>query len=78
MYNFKEIEKKWQNYWTKNKTFEASNDSSKEKFYYLVEFPYPSGSGLHVGHVMGCIWSSCRTIRNKESYSSISCGKRKY
>ncbi|MBE6138715.1 MAG: leucine--tRNA ligase [Firmicutes bacterium] len=51
MYNFKEIEKKWQNYWKENKTFEASNDSEKEKFYYLVEFPYPSGSGLHVGHV---------------------------
>ena len=51
MYNFKEIEKKWQNYWKENKTFEASNDSEKEKFYYLVEFPYPSGAGLHVGHV---------------------------
>lgn len=51
MYNFKEIEKKWQNYWQENETFKASNDSEKEKFYYLVEFPYPSGAGLHVGHV---------------------------
>ena len=51
MYNFKEIEKKWQNYWKENESFKASNDSEKEKFYYLVEFPYPSGSGLHVGHV---------------------------
>ena len=51
MYNFKEIEKKWQNYWLENKTFRALNDSSKKKFYYLVEFPYPSGAGLHVGHV---------------------------
>ena len=51
MYNFKEIEKKWQNYWDEKKTFEASNTSDKEKYYVLVEFPYPSGSGLHVGHV---------------------------
>ena len=51
MYNFKEIEKKWQNYWKENETFKTSNNSDKEKFYYLVEFPYPSGAGLHVGHV---------------------------
>jgi len=51
MYNFNEIEKKWQKYWDENKTFNVLNDSEKEKFYYLVEFPYPSGSGLHVGHV---------------------------
>lgn len=46
-----EIEKKWQNYWEENNSFKAENNSDKEKFYYLVEFPYPSGSGLHVGHV---------------------------
>ena len=51
MYNTKEIEKKWQKYWEDNKTFVASNDSDKPKYYYLVEFPYPSGAGLHVGHV---------------------------
>jgi leucyl-tRNA synthetase len=51
MYNFKEIEKKWQDYWNKNNTFMASNKSKKDKYYILVEFPYPSGSGLHVGHV---------------------------
>ncbi len=50
-YNFTEIEKKWQKYWEEHHTFQASNDSKKEKFYYLVEFPYPSGAGLHVGHV---------------------------
>ena len=50
MYNFKEIEKKWQNYWDENKTFNVDIDHSKKKFYMLVEFPYPSGSGLHVGH----------------------------
>ena len=49
--NIKEIEKKWQDYWLKNKSFEAFNNSEKEKYYILVEFPYPSGSGLHVGHV---------------------------
>lgn len=51
MYNFNEIEKKWQKYWEDNNIFVASNDSEKPKYYYLVEFPYPSGSGLHVGHV---------------------------
>ena len=50
MYNFKEIEKKWQNYWDKNKTFKVKNEG-KNPYYILVEFPYPSGSGLHVGHV---------------------------
>lgn len=51
MYNTKEIEKKWQNYWKEKRLFNASNNSKKEKYYILVEFPYPSGSGLHVGHV---------------------------
>ena len=50
MYNFSEIEKKWQNYWIENNKFSADVDNSKNKFYMLVEFPYPSGSGLHVGH----------------------------
>ncbi len=51
-YNFKEIEKKWQKYWLDHKTFKAeTNDKSKKPYYILVEFPYPSGSGLHVGHV---------------------------
>jgi leucyl-tRNA synthetase len=51
MYNFSEIEKKWQKRWNDNKTFEAKNGDSKEPYYVLVEFPYPSGAGLHVGHV---------------------------
>ncbi len=46
-----EIEKKWQKIWQDGHYFEAKNDSDKEKYYILVEFPYPSGSGLHVGHV---------------------------
>lgn len=45
------VEKKWQEYWKNHHTFEAHIDKSKEKYYYLVEFPYPSGAGLHVGHV---------------------------
>lgn len=53
-YNFKEVEKKWQNYWEKNKTFKTDEwDFSKPKFYALDMFPYPSASGLHVGHVAG-------------------------
>ena len=51
MYNFTKVEKKWQKYWEENKTFNAVNGSEKEPYYVLVEFPYPSGSGLHVGHV---------------------------
>ena len=52
MCNFKEIEKKWQKYWIDNESFKAINGDTKRKPYYiLVEFPYPSGAGLHVGHV---------------------------
>ncbi len=49
--NTLEIEKKWQDYWDNHHTFEAKNNDSKPPYYVLVEFPYPSGSGLHVGHV---------------------------
>ena len=49
-YDYKKIEKKWQQIWDENKTFAASNESDKPKFYALIEFPYPSGQGLHVGH----------------------------
>ena len=48
--NFKAIEQKWQNFWREHKTFEAKNEG-KDPYYILVEFPYPSGAGLHVGHV---------------------------
>ena len=51
MSNYTSIEKKWQQYWEDEKVFVADNKSSKPKYYYLVEFPYPSGAGLHVGHV---------------------------
>ncbi len=56
-YNFKETEKKWQDYWQANNTFAAPNDSSKPKYYVLDMFPYPSGAGLHVGHPLGYIAS---------------------
>ena len=49
-YDFTAIEKKWQKVWADGKVFAAENGSDKEKFYALVEFPYPSGAGLHVGH----------------------------
>lgn len=50
-YDFKTIEEKWQKRWEAEGTFRASNDTSKPKFYGLVEFPYPSGVGMHVGHI---------------------------
>lgn len=56
-YNFQEIEKKWQAYWAKNKTYQVKEDPSKPKFYVLDMFPYPSGAGLHVGHPLGYIAS---------------------
>ena len=50
-YNPKEIEKKWQNYWYENHLYSADDNSDKPKYYALVEFPYPSGTGMHVGHI---------------------------
>ena len=56
-YDFKSIERKWQNYWSKNKTFKTVIDENMPKYYVLDMFPYPSGSGLHVGHPLGYIAS---------------------
>ncbi len=56
-YNFREVEKKWQQYWAANKTYKAENQSAKPKYYVLDMFPYPSGAGLHVGHPLGYIAS---------------------
>ena len=56
-YNFREVEKKWQDYWAEKKTFKAENKSDKPKYYVLDMFPYPSGAGLHVGHPLGYIAS---------------------
>jgi leucyl-tRNA synthetase len=56
-YNFRDIEKKWQQYWIDHATYEVNVDTSKPKFYVLDMFPYPSGAGLHVGHPLGYIAS---------------------
>lgn len=56
-YNFREIEKKWQKRWVDNKTYQVTENDSKQKFYVLNMFPYPSGAGLHVGHPLGYIAS---------------------
>ena len=56
-YNFREIEKKWQQRWVDNKTYKVAEDDTKKKFYVLNMFPYPSGAGLHVGHPLGYIAS---------------------
>ena len=57
VYNHKEIEAFWQEYWAKHQTFKAQNNSTKPKYYVLDMFPYPSGAGLHVGHPLGYIAS---------------------
>ena len=57
VYNHKEIEAFWQEYWAEHQTFKAQNDSDKPKYYVLDMFPYPSGAGLHVGHPLGYIAS---------------------
>ncbi len=56
-YNFREIEKKWQKRWVDNKTYQVTEDETKQKYYVLNMFPYPSGAGLHVGHPLGYIAS---------------------
>ncbi len=70
LYDHQKIEKKWQEYWAKNKTFKSSDDSKKPKFYALDMFPYPSGAGLHVGHPEGYtatdIFSRYRRMRGDE------------
>ena len=62
-YNFKKIESKWQQKWEDEKVFRAEDYSSKPKFYGLVEFPYPSGAGMHVGHIKA--YSSLEVISRK-------------
>ncbi|MDR2265997.1 MAG: leucine--tRNA ligase [Christensenellaceae bacterium] len=63
-YDFKATEKKWQDYWYNNRVFEVSEDTKKPKFYALIEFPYPSGSGLHLGHIKA--FSSMEIIARKK------------
>ena len=56
-YNFRDIEKKWQQKWVEEQTYKVVEDKNKPKFYVLNMFPYPSGAGLHVGHPLGYIAS---------------------
>ena len=56
-YNFRDIEKRWFNYWKENQTYRVTEDKDRKKFYVLNMFPYPSGAGLHVGHPLGYIAS---------------------
>ena len=56
-YNFRQIEKKWQQQWINTGAYKVSNESAKPKCYVLDMFPYPSGAGLHVGHPLGYIAS---------------------
>ena len=72
-YLFKKIEPKWQAKWEEAKVFEAKDNSDKPKFYGLVEFPYPSGAGMHVGHIKA--YSSLevisyRELRSKDRHTS--------
>ncbi len=72
MYDFKEIEEKWQKIWLEKECFKAYNDSDKEKYYLLVEFPYPSGSGLHVGHVRSyTALDSMARIKRMQGYNVL-------
>src|SRR5574344_2192935 len=63
-YNHKNIEKKWQDYWYDNELFKAVDFDEKPKFYGLIEFPYPSGAGMHVGHIRA--FSSIEVIARKK------------
>ncbi|MGU3126406.1 hypothetical protein ACVXZZ_00560 [Staphylococcus aureus] len=62
-YNHNQIEKKWQDYWDENKTFKTNDNLGQKKFYALDMFPYPSGAGLHVGHL--------RAIQQQISFQDI-------
>ncbi len=72
MYNFKKVEKKWQEHWEEKNVFEAKNNSDKKPYYILVEFPYPSGSGLHVGHVRGyTAQDAIARMKRREGYNVL-------
>lgn len=62
-YNHKQIEQKWQKHWYENRRFDVTEDETKKKYYSLVEFPYPSGAGMHVGHIRA--YSSLEIVSRK-------------
>ena len=68
-HNFKKIEPKWQKKWEEQQAFKAVDGSDKPKFYGLVEFPYPSGAGMHVGHIKA--YSSIEVHFQKEKNGGI-------
>ncbi len=71
-YNHKAIESKWRQYWEDNQTYRTTDDPSKEKFYALDMFPYPSGQGLHVGHPLGYIATDIlSSFKRKQGYNVL-------
>ena len=70
-YDFAGIEKKWQDKWDETGVFYAENNSSKPKFYCLIEFPYPSGQGLHVGHPRS--YTALDIVARKKGSRALTC-----
>ena len=73
MYDHREIEEKWKKHWEKNKVFRTDTESNKEKHYSLVMFPYPSGSGIHLGHVRVFVgWDIFSRFKRMQGYEVLS------
>ena len=72
-HNFKKIEPKWQKKWEEQQAFKAVDGSDKPKFYGLVEFPYPSGAGMHVGHIKA--YSSIEVLSRKRRMQAMYCSQ---
>lgn len=70
-YDFKAAEQKWQQRWAEKGVFNAKDDSDKPKFYGLVEFPYPSGAGMHVGHIKA--YSGLEVVSRKRRLEATTC-----
>ena len=68
-YDFASVEPKWQKYWEEHGSFRAKEDHTKPKFYALVEFPYPSGHGMHVGHIKA--YSGLEVVSRKRQVNTM-------